>query len=380
MEQGIFQFEDCLLKHHVRTTAWLPICKERLNLLRKNRKPKNQRRLRYFTFPAVGAIDVLMLEAAKVIRRSAEGRFDTVYFFDMTRDLVDSTTKRIPGAIGFPGEFVSVVLADDPGEGDPDKVLEPPSDQEDTVETRERQLLLHTHRSFIKSFPFDVMNLDLEGFFFHAMDQLPGRLVNAMRKVFTWQRNPLRRPKGLPKETLDGFSLMFTTQVGPPNLAHDYLEMLRGYLKGNIDSRPTLSDQLETRTGYRDLGTLEAEQFEIFFKLAVPKLIAAILDEQDWYVDSSQGIRIYEFERSWKDGVYKMLHLVMHIREKHPPSQNRAPGQQAQDAREAYIAVVEKLFAEEEVKVSEAVINQPELQANLDAIKARRRKIYPEGD
>jgi hypothetical protein len=321
-----------------------------------------------------------MLEIAKVIRRSAEGRFDTVYFFDMTHDLVDSTTKRIPGAIGFPGEFASVVLADDPGEGDPDKVLEPPSNEEDTVETRKRQLLLHTHRNFIRSFPFDVMNLDLEGFFFRAMDPLPGRFVNAMRKVFTWQRNPLRGPKGEPKETLDGFSLMFTTQIGPSNLAQDYLEMLRGYLKGNIDGHPALSDQLETRTGYRDLGTLEAEHFEIFFKLAAPKLMASILDEQDWYVDSSEGIRIYEFERSWKDGVYKMLHLVMHVGRKHPPSQNRAPGQQTQDARDAYIAVVEKLFAEEAVKISETVINQVELQASLDEIKARRRKIYPEGD
>jgi hypothetical protein len=61
-----------------------------------------------------------------------------------------------------------------------------------------------------------VINLDLEGFLFHAKDPLPGKLVNAMRKIFAWQRYPLRGTNDEPKETIDGFSLMFTTQIGPP--------------------------------------------------------------------------------------------------------------------------------------------------------------------
>ena len=379
MEEGIFQFENCLLKHHVRTTAWLPLCKERLRLLRKNRKPKHQRRLRYFTFPAVGAIDVLMLEIAKVIRKSAEGRFDTVYFFDMTRDLVDSTIKRIPGANGFPGDFANVVLAEDPAEDDPADALQAPANLEDTAETREQQRLLSTRRSFIKSFPFDVINLDLEGFLFRPTNPPPGRLVNAMRKIFAWQRKPLRVSKKR-TEPLEGFSLMFTTQVGPPNLGDDYSEILRQYLKENIERRPPLSDQLEIRTGYRDLGKLEVEQFDLFFKLAAPKLIASLLDEQDWYVDYSQGIRVFEFERQWSEGAYKMLHLVMHIQRKQPPQENRAPGQEPASAKAAYVAVVDRLFTDQETRVTEDVINQVELQANLDAIKERRRRIYPEGD
>jgi hypothetical protein len=379
MEEGLFQFEDCLLKHYVRTTAWLPLCKQRLNLLRKNRKEKSQRRLRYFTFPAIGAIDVLMLEMAKVVKKSVEGRFDTVYFFDRTRDLVDSTTKRIPGANGFPGDFVSIVLAEDPFEDSPVGALEAPAELEDTAETRERQRLLSTRRSFIQSFPFDVINLDLESFLFRPTNPPPGKLVNAMRQMFAWQKRPLQVTKRR-TETIDGFSLMFTTQVGPPNLTDDYHQILLRYLQDNIEKRQSLAEQLESRTGYRDLGRLQAEQFALFFKLAAPKLIASLLDEQDWYVDSSEGIRVFEFERQWELGAYSMLHLVMQVQRKQPPQEKRASGQDSTIAKEAYIAVVDKLFTDKEVKVTDGVINKAELQTSLNAIKERRKRIYPEGE
>ncbi len=173
---------------------------------------------------------------------------------------------------------------------------------------------------------------------------------------------------------------MFTTQIGPPNLGDDYLEMLRRYLKGNIENRPTLLKRLESRTGARDLQKIEGEQFETFFKLATPKLIASILNEQDWYVDPIKGIRIYEVERQWKDGAYKMLHRVMHICRKHPPSEKRAPGQDSAAAQNAYVAVVDKLFPEEVAVVTEGGINQEELRADLEMIKEHRRRVYPEGE
>src|SRR5258708_4697676 len=113
----MFKFEDCLLKHHIRKEAWLPLCKNRKHLLREGRtKAARDRHLRYFTFCAVGALDVLMLEVEKVIRTSASDRFDSVCFFDVDEECVNETQKRIPGAIGFPGDFVEIVCADDPDE------------------------------------------------------------------------------------------------------------------------------------------------------------------------------------------------------------------------------------------------------------------------
>ena len=53
-----FAFEDCLLKHYIRKEVWLPFCRDRLKKIRASTK-KEPRRLRYFTFCAVGALDVL---------------------------------------------------------------------------------------------------------------------------------------------------------------------------------------------------------------------------------------------------------------------------------------------------------------------------------
>src|SRR5260370_13449713 len=75
MPDGLFEFEDCLLKHHVRTNGWLPVCKSRRQQINEGVKEKNKRRVRYFTFCAVGAIDVLMLDGAKVLVRSQADRF-----------------------------------------------------------------------------------------------------------------------------------------------------------------------------------------------------------------------------------------------------------------------------------------------------------------
>src|SRR6266851_4521137 len=119
MVPGAFKYENDLLKHYVRVRGWLPLCAERQRRLKK-RKPK--RRLKYFTFCAVNAVDVLMLDVADIIARSTTGRFDTVYFFDKTADLVAQTKRRIPGSIGFAGNFVETVL--DPF-GSPDPLATP---------------------------------------------------------------------------------------------------------------------------------------------------------------------------------------------------------------------------------------------------------------
>ncbi len=189
-DEGFFQFEDCLLKHYVRKHGWLPLCKHRLATLRKTQSKKHPRRLRYFTFCAIGAIDVLMLDVAKVISQSDAKRFDTVFFFEKTRELVEETRKRIPGAIGFPGDFVDIVLADNGNDANVQDILDAPADENDDALTRRRQILLATQRDFIRSFPFDVINLDLERFLYWPTEERPGRLVNALRQIFAWQRRP----------------------------------------------------------------------------------------------------------------------------------------------------------------------------------------------
>jgi hypothetical protein len=379
MANGVFKYEDDLLKHFIRRTAWLPLCRERLAAVRAGaRRPKDQRRLRYFTFCAVGAIDVLMLDVANVIRQSSDGRFDTVFFFDRSPEYVVETQKRIPGAIGFPGDFTSVVLAEDPDEDtviDSEAPLEPARNSQDVRETRLNQLLVSQRRDFIQNFPFDVINLDLEEFLLKPNDEFPGRVIRALRNIFKWQKRPLNIPHG-PSQSLKGFSLMFTTQIGPPNLTDEYLGMLRDRLSDNLASDGELPNIMVRRAGSDDPILLQQRQFETFFKLGMPKVLASILMDADWYVDTEHGLRVYEIERAFDDGSYKMLHLVMDVKRHNPPEDRRAPGVQSAEAQQAYRTLVRQVFSTPETVVSVDTIDEAALQADLDLIKARRKKYY----
>lgn len=375
-ESGIFKFEDCLLKHHVRTNAWLPLCKNRLKAIRKNSSKKNQRRLKYFTFCAVGAIDVLMLDVAKVINRSESRGFDNVVFFDKSPEFVVETQKSIPGAIGFPGDFVNVVLLEDPDEDsviDATSSLLSPENDPDEHSVREKQRIFTERRAFIQQFPFDVINLDLERFLFHPKHDPPGKVINAIGKVFEWQRRKFSNGS-----TLDGFSLMFTTQVGPPNITDEYLVMLQNKMQTNLDADANLKECLKKHVGYDDIKRLKSEQFELFFKLGMPKVFASTLMAEDWYVDSDKGISIFEFKRPSDRGPYKILHLVMDVKRKDPPKQKRPPMEHSAIAQAAYRDVVRKIFCEDIPVVTEDNIDRASLQMSLDHIKARRKKYFKE--
>jgi hypothetical protein len=381
MSNGMFKYEDCLLKHHIRTEAWLPLCKTRLAAIRQGKKVKDLRRLRYFTFCAVGALDVLMLDVAKVIHPSENGGFDSVVFFDMTPDYVVETKKSIPGAIGFPGDFVDIVLLEDPNEAmvvDGKDPLVSPETARDDRETRLRQLNIDQKHKFIACFPFDVINLDLEEFLFKPTQDLPGKVINALRKVFAWQRRSFT--VGKKTSVIDGFSLMFTTQIGPPNLTQDYIEMLGSRLKANISADAELKDILSKKIGFNDIDKLCEEKFDLFFILGMPKILAATLMEEDWYIDDTTGVKIFEFERPSKSGPYKMLHLVMNIKRKVPPRDKRAPGTHSTAAQDAYKTVVRQIFTDNVISISDASVDKPALTASLAEIKTRRRKYNREID
>lgn len=374
-----FKYADDLLKHEVRTSGWLPVCRNRLNLIRRaSTRQARQRRLRYFTFCAVEAMDVLMLDVARIIRRSENDKFDTVFFFDRTPGDVDETQRSIPGATGFPGDFVKVVLLEDPDEDmllDSENPLSPETDSNDERNFRSRQRMLSQKQDFMNCFPFDVINLDLEEFMLKPNDPFPGRLIQTLSKIFAWQRRPLTTAQ-IANHRLNGFSLMFTTRVGPPNLTEDYLGMLRDRLAANLQSDETLRAILLERTGLDDLVILQTAQFETFFKLGIPKIIASILMDEDWYVDSTEGIKVFEFERPATEGAYKMLHLVMDVIRHQPPKERRAPGVRSPIALEEYRRLAQQIFSRVETLVTLDSINQPALRADLEKIKARRRKYY----
>jgi hypothetical protein len=381
--EGAFSFETCLLKHHVRSNVWLPLAKEQLKAVRAAAKTqKDKRRLRYFTFCAVGAIDVLMLDLAKVVRTSESGRFDTVFFFDKDAERVAETNRRIPGANGFVGNFVETVLRDDPQEAtgfDPQQALQSPQTELDESETRANQRQLAVRRRFIQSFPFDVINLDLEEHLFKDRDEFPGNLILALRKVFEWQCRPMAQTNGKGKP-IDSFTLFFTTRIGPRNLSEDYQRKLEGNLKSNLVADPELVELLRERAGSDDIPTIRGQDFDLFFKLATPKMLAATLQDADWYVEARQGIVIYEFERDSATGPYQMLHLAMHVRRQDPPFERRGPKEEPPVAADAYRAVVRAVFSRPEEIVTVDSIDHDALKKHLSSVFARRKKYYPEDE
>jgi hypothetical protein len=322
-----------------------------------------------------------MLDIANVITKN-DGRFDNVIFFDRTEELIVETQRRLPGAVGFPGAFTSTVIDDDhiaDAEIEAAESLSPPTNESDETLVRAEQRRRDIRKRFRLEFPFDVINLDLEEFLFKQKDPFPGKVVKAMRRLFEWQRQPLTLPKGQ-QESLTGFTLMFTTQIGPPAMHDDYLEMLRGYLRNNVTSEPQLLDVLEHRAGLRDLGTLEADQFDLFFKLAVPKMIASILLEEDWFIDPQHGVTMFQFERPSQDGPYTLLHMVMDVNRQRPPRDDRAPNTRPVEAANAYNSVVRKIFEIPERLVTLDGVDVPTITASLQAIKERRLVYCPEGD
>ena len=367
-------YDSCLLKHYVRNHGWLPLCQERLAIVRQAQSDRNQRRIYYFTFCAIGAVDVLMLDIARIVTRSASGRFDNVVYFDRTVEDVEKTQKAIPGAVGYPADFFSTVLLDNCEEydaGGASDPLESIADREDTAGTRRTQQLKALRRSYIGQFPFDILNFDLEEFFFKPNDPIPGKIVKALCQIFEWQKKLGKDRQGKAR-TIDSFSLMFTTQVGPSNLTADYLDQLEGCLRSNIDGNQSLREAFLARVGHDDVGGLRSNNFELFFKLGMPKVLAAILEETDWMVDSDKGITVYEFSRPSSNGPYKMLHLMMQVK-RQPP---HLPGSITGSVNEAHANVIKKLFQEEHVLVTEALIEtvRPVLQMSLANVLARRQK------
>jgi hypothetical protein len=386
---GTFKYERDLLKHFIRTDGWLPLCRQRRRKLRHKVTAKNLRDLRYFTFCAVGAIDVLMLDVHNVLNPTDQG-FETVVFFDKDQESVIETQTRIPGSVGFVGDFVKLVTTLDSDDGpDIERLIESeaedflasPEAEQDTAkvrgEARDREQL----RRFFERFPFDVINLDLEEYVFKPSEELPGKLIRAFRRILTWQQRPVKISEHNQK-LLDGFSLMFTTKIGPGNLPEDYLTRLQNSLHENLQRDNDLNGILQGRAGTADVAALRQANFELFFKLAIPKLLAHTLMSQDWYIDSDRGITIYEFERQFEGGSYKMLHIVMDIKRHEPPRHKRLDNEHSAVAAEAYQNVVRRLFQDAEIVISEDRIDQDGLRdsltASLDEIIQRGDK-YREG-
>ena len=222
------------------------------------------------------------------------------------------------------------------------------------------------------------MNLDVEQYLYRPKEQLPGVLTNAIRKIFSWQK---REGVGSNQKpfTLDAFTLMFTTQVGPASLPTPYVSYLRDdCIASNLAEFQELTDPFLRKSGGRNAADFFANDFDAAFKLAVPKSLTELKLEQDWYIDDNTGIQVFQFDRAFAAGTYRMLHMAMVVNRQKPPEEQRAPGQKVPAALASHKSAIVKLFGADVISVEALVQGDMEaaLRADLQDLFKHRERYY----
>jgi hypothetical protein len=288
---------DDLIKHVVRYRAWLPACQQRIAERRTNYGPKAP--LRYFTFSGGEPLDVILLHSESLLPAPHEHGFTSVCFFDRHGADTTATSRRIPGAISFSGSFVETMLA----------TTYPTVADLRSDEANEYDNLLLGHKRFKEYFPFDVVNFDLEEVLFKPGEPAPGRLLEALRMMFSWQREHLEGINGIP-----GFSLMLTLKAPmQTNVTDEARTLLRNTLDRNIELFPQLADILSERDGITDVVTLEADRWDRAFELGMPKVILAALQDARWTVDPDAGIRILRRAGPAAEPQLPLYHIICDV-------------------------------------------------------------------
>jgi hypothetical protein len=170
---------------------------------------------------------------------------------------------------------------------------------------------------------------------------------------------------------------MFTTQVGPEQLADDHRTTLLDCLTENLIQIADLPELLQKRSGFQTADQLLQQNFELFFKIFVPKAVAKLGLSEDWYCDPATGVKLFEFTRNAARGPYKMLHLIMDFVKPIPDRDHRVGGIPA-TAQNAYGDAVKQIVTNELVMVTPEIIDAEKLRKNLKRIFQRRKKYYPE--
>jgi hypothetical protein len=175
---------------------------------------------------------------------------------------------------------------------------------------------------------------------------------------------------------------MFTTQVGPVGLPADYVGYLRDdCLQRNINTYHELQEPFLKKSNGRSVGDFFMDDFDGAFKLAVPKSLSELAFEQDWFIDDRTGIQVFQFDRPFAGGTYRMLHMVMAVKRQAPPKDQRAPGQTSPAAEDAHKKTIQKLFDASVVPVEDLVKGklEKELQEDLQDLFNHRARYYKPG-
>lgn len=298
-------FEEDPLKHYVRKNGWLAAAKQQKKVIRSRSKKIP---LRYFTFCAVGAIDVFMLELAGILKRSEKtGYLEGVYFCE--EDPVDYT--RITNLLGleaqgFLGKFERIVLFKD----DKDTIGKTRNDGNFYPPEVDKKLIYKdAHHRLREAFPFDIINLDVCGAMFPPRKNIMNPLLKSIIQILDWQTNST-----FPINNLEckQFTLFLTSHINSADRTNQKaIQQLTDLLIDNINTNPDFQEAFVNRYSHNQVQKLVSENFPEFICLAIPKLMIkrALLDF-GWEVDHGETY-IFHRDDKWKDNKqYQIMHTI----------------------------------------------------------------------
>jgi hypothetical protein len=215
-------------------------------------------------------------------------------------------------------------------------------------------------------------------YMFTPKEELPGRMVQALRHVLRWQTRTGRDETNR-QFKVDNFILFFTTKLGPEDINDEQRQKLASSLERNLTQHPAIKTPYEKRSSNRPPERFLVEDFASAFKVAIPKMLADVIYECDWYVEPKFGLRVLEFSRPHAEGKYTMLHMGMLVCRQKPPKEERMPGDGADASiRKAHSELLVRVFEHDVLDVAKVIDVgglQARLQESLDQVVAHREKL-----
>ncbi|WP_165226413.1 hypothetical protein [Aquisphaera insulae] len=283
-------YDTDIVKHFVRYDGWLQALKYRHQAVRRaiNGKRRTQP-MNYFTFCASSAIDVFMLERAKLLKRDrSSGRLENVYYCEADEQEFAKIASLLgSGEAGFMEKFEDFVLFRDDNHTRGKSRLDPSEKVPDDSSIRRKFACKALHEKFVGLFPFDVINLDLFGNLFPPLGPAYSPILKTFERIFEWQN----RASDHDGHECEGFSLFLTAYVHKENINKTALGDLIRSARSNL-RHEVLSAAFTERYPHGDPGQLMEDNFPVFFSIILPKIIANIALKHRW-IGTHRKIYLY---------------------------------------------------------------------------------------
>lgn len=297
-------YDDCLVKHFVRLTGWLPACQYRERRVHAAVSDKKRAvPLKYFTFCAANAIDVFMLARTGLIR-PADGAsgFPTVHFCERDPREFERTVSLV-GQNGLMGKFEQIALFKD----DADTVAFT-LDDNPPQRIRSKLQMKQQHEQLKNAFPFDVINLDMNGVFFPPKKNSVSPMLSVVRQILDWQK----RLDAVDEHDCDGFTLLLTSHVSAADMNTDAIGQLLKRVKLNLEESERFRNAYIQRFGNVTPEDLIDGNFAEFFVVALPKVLVRDALERGWQAEY-RGVFLYERVTPRDKAKYHMMSSVTHF-------------------------------------------------------------------